>query len=103
MKVAHVCDDEKRTVMFNCPGCGTFHGATTEGKNGSGAQWSFNGSEESPTLSPSLLVKWLRSDGSTVQGVCHSFVRNGSIEFLSDCTHSLAGQTVPLPPWEDES
>ncbi|MCZ4340562.1 hypothetical protein O4H52_03015 [Sphingomonadaceae bacterium G21617-S1] len=31
--------------------------------------------------------------------VCHSFVRNGQIEFLSDCTHALAGQTVPLPPF----
>lgn len=29
--------------------------------------------------------------------VCHSFVRDGQIEFLGDCTHSLAGQTVPLP------
>lgn len=28
--------------------------------------------------------------------VCHSFVRDGRIEFLSDCTHALAGQTVEL-------
>ena len=28
---------------------------------------------------------------------CHSFVREGRIEFLSDCTHALAGQTVELP------
>lgn len=28
--------------------------------------------------------------------ICHSFVRNGKIEFLSDCTHELAGKTVEL-------
>jgi hypothetical protein len=32
--------------------------------------------------------------------LCHSFVRDGRIEFLSDCTHSLAGQTVELPEIE---
>lgn len=32
---------------------------------------------------------------------CHSFVANGNIQFLGDCTHELAGQTVrlsTLPP-----
>ncbi|WP_241754456.1 hypothetical protein [Cupriavidus basilensis] len=29
-------------------------------------------------------------------GVCHSFVTDGRIQFLGDCTHALAGQTVPL-------
>lgn len=33
--------------------------------------------------------------------VCHSFVRNGVIEFLSDCTHALKGQHVPLPDWPE--
>src|SRR5436309_254590 len=31
--------------------------------------------------------------------VCHSFVRDGLIEFLGDCTHPLAGRTVPLEPF----
>jgi hypothetical protein len=31
--------------------------------------------------------------------VCHSFVTEGRIEFLSDSTHELAGQTVPIPEW----
>ena len=34
--------------------------------------------------------------------VCHSFVTNGRIQYLGDCTHKLAGQTVDLPDWEDE-
>ena len=29
--------------------------------------------------------------------VCHTFVTDGRIQFLSDCTHALAGQTVDLP------
>lgn len=32
---------------------------------------------------------------------CHSYVRNGHVEFLSDCTHELAGQTVELPDLPD--
>lgn len=36
-----------------------------------------------------------------VPRVCHSFVRDGKIEFLSDCTHRLAGQTVEMEDWHD--
>lgn len=25
------------------------------------------------------------------------FIRDGQIQFLGDCTHALAGKTVPLP------
>jgi len=49
----------------------------------------FNGDMDRPTLTPSLLCKGQAS-------VCHSFVRDGRIEFLSDCTHPLANQTVDL-------
>lgn len=31
--------------------------------------------------------------------VCHSFVRDGKIEFLGDCTHEFAGKTVDLEAW----
>ncbi len=33
--------------------------------------------------------------------VCHSFVTDGQIQFLGDCTHKLAGQTVPLSAWTE--
>lgn len=29
--------------------------------------------------------------------VCHSYVTDGKIRFLGDCTHKLVGQTVELP------
>jgi hypothetical protein len=38
---------------------------------------------------------WLKAN--CPPSICHSFVRDGRIEFLSDCTHRLAGQTVDLP------
>jgi hypothetical protein len=33
--------------------------------------------------------------------VCHSFVTDGRIQFLGDCTHALANQTVELPDLPD--
>ena len=50
---------------------------------------SFNGNFDAPTLTPSLL----EHRGPTV---CHSFVTDGRIQYLHDCTHLLIGQTVEL-------
>jgi hypothetical protein len=52
--------------------------------------WDFDGNLESPTLSPSILTRYNDQ-------VCHSFLRNGVFEFLSDCTHEFAGQNIPIP------
>lgn len=30
---------------------------------------------------------------------CHSYLRDGQLEFLADCTHALAGKTIALPDW----
>ena len=55
----------------------------------------FNGDVLAPTLSPSLLQS--RTEGEDhVPYVCHSFVVDGRIQFLGDCTHPLANQTVEL-------
>jgi hypothetical protein len=50
----------------------------------------FNGDYERPTFEPSLMAP--KPNGQ----VCHSFIRGGMIEYLSDSTHPLKGQTVPL-------
>lgn len=83
-------------LSFFCPGCKTHHTVTVSEKNVSGAGWHWNGSLEKPTLSPSVLVRWDFGEERKPR-VCHSFVRDGKIQFLNDCTHSLAGQTVDLP------
>lgn len=86
-------------IRFDCPGCGESHVVPTKP---TARGWDFNGSLERPTISPSLLVTYrgVDDDGSRVETRCHSFVRDGRIEFLSDCTHALAGQTVDLPEIE---
>ena len=81
-----------KIYVFHCPGCHYAHPFEVEVPSGGG--WSWNGSMDAPTFSPSLLC----NQGSDF--VCHSFVREGTIEFLSDCFHELAGHTVEIPDWE---
>lgn len=90
-------------LMFWCPGCDGAHMIRVG--DGTGPGWSFDGNYERPTFSPSVLVTYNGPDAG-VDGappaVCHSFVRDGQIQFLNDCTHALAGQTVPLPPFDED-
>lgn len=74
-------------LMFWCPGCDERHMVRIGGQG-----WQWNGDAERPTLSPSILVQ-----GNPDVPVCHSFVRDGNIQFCSDSSHSLTGKTVPLP------
>lgn len=101
-----------RRVHFHCPGCDDVHGVTVdEGP----VVWGWNGDLELPTFTPSLLVRgnqWPKDEypeyykathPEVAPGddtVCHSFVTDGRIQFLGDCTHELAGQTVELPEWQ---
>lgn len=113
---------EEGNLMFECPGCGLGHIVYVG--TGPGPRWTWNDSLEKPTFNPSLKVQW---NGMTEAGkkrmetfllergryptvdevpydlrhVCHSFIRDGQIEFLSDCTHPHAGKTLPLPEVED--
>ncbi len=93
--------DGPAALMFNCPGCGELHAPLIAGAAGRPI-WTWNGDVVRPTLSPSVRVRWAYGDKREPR-VCHSFVRDGQIQFLSDCTHALAGQTVPLSPWRRSS
>jgi hypothetical protein len=84
--------------MMWCPGCDELHMINDN--------WSFNGNVESPTFSPSILT-WLDPNpdvdpkydptGKYRSGSrCHSFLVDGVWQFLTDCTHALAGQNVPM-------
>lgn len=85
-------------LAFLCPGCAEMGGSglhllpvtPNEGR----ASWQWDGNLEAPTVSPSILTRYS-------EGVCHSFLRAGVFEFLGDCTHSLAGQKVPMPDLGD--
>lgn len=104
---------------FWCPGCQMHHGVRTDGREPN-RNWTFNGNGDAPTFHPSVVVRTIRQDLSSEEWDryealshtvpyeellehpdfrlrCHSFVTDGRIQFLSDSTHHLAGQTVELP------
>lgn len=81
--------------LFVCPGCKTRHSVwTVDEKDYPHPVWKFNNDVDKPTVHPSLLVRWNHGEK---QFICHSFITSGRIQFLSDCTHNLKGQTVELP------
>lgn len=80
-------------ARFHCPGCECSHVIPVEGPQA----WGWNRDSEKPTITPSILVRGGKESGPTV---CHSFITDGKIQFLADCTHALAGQTVELPEIE---
>lgn len=82
--------DNPDLFIFWCEGCGYCHHIST----GPG-QWTFNGDLVRPTVSPSLLVN---KDRHGDLPRCHIFVKDGKIQYLADCTHDLAGQTVDMIP-----
>lgn len=113
MKTDVVRCAEGGLLMFWCPGCDEAHGPRISGER-PGALWTWNGDRERPTIQPSILVRgFVRvtddqhariMSGEKVEPVpfvCHSFVTDGQIQFLGDCTHALAGKTVPIPEWPE--
>lgn len=58
-----------------------------------GSRWEFDGNFDQPTVNPSLLVDL--GDGRK----CHSFLRQGQIQFLSDSYHAFAGTIIEIPDW----
>lgn len=102
--MARQADDHGRVYTMHyywCPGCDSLHGVSINpGKNTKGAGWDFTGTLESPTYSPSELTTWTTGEEKTLHR-CHTFIKEGMIQFLDDCTHALKGQTVPLPPLPD--
>jgi hypothetical protein len=93
-KITNTDTDAGRTLwMFECPGCKFYHSFDD--------RWEFNGDTDSPTFSPSLLVRSERYEtGEKTPTRCHSFVTDGKIRFLNDCTHDLAGTTVDLAEFD---
>lgn len=77
-----------------CPACKEEHPFDKK-------RWEFNGDFDKPTFSPSMLIRIGpmpedHPDAGKIH-VCHSFVKEGNIQYLGDCTHAMAGQTIELP------
>ena len=108
--------EDQEGLTYWCQGCKSHHQISTKGPT----TWGWNGDAERPTFTPSVLV----TSGHFVAGQpqppdcyvcnenaanpaedhdgykcqrCHTFITDGMVQFLSDCTHELAGQTLPLP------
>lgn len=75
-------------LLFWCKGCKRYHGVYTDSSKP--VYWNFNNDYENPTFTPSILVR----DSNSL--VCHSFITDGNIQYLSDCSHDLANTTVKL-------
>ena len=96
--------DRSAGYSYWCQGCESHHTVRTQSSVG-GSVWGFNDNLERPTFNPSVLVRYEAvPNADPVQfpewlneRICHTFITDGMVQFLSDCTHALAGQTLPLP------
>lgn len=93
MSKAHKTNVEGHYIIF-CPACGRGHILDQ--------RWKFEGTLDNPTFSPSLLCNGHIKEAITyasgyVVHRCHSYIRDGKIEYLGDCTHDMKGQTVEIP------
>lgn len=92
MKVRIGRANGKTTYLLWCPACDDIVMIDDS--------WGWNGDAEAPTFTPSLLTEVKFTDGRRY--VCHSFVTDGVWNYLGDCTHDKAGESVPvvdLPEW----
>ena len=84
---------------FWCPACDGAHIMHT-------GPWSFNGNQERPTFTPSLLVYATKPTGQELPGYklqkrCHLDITDGQIIYHGDSEHGMRGQTVPLVDWPE--
>lgn len=113
-------DGVVRGYSIRCPGCKTTHEVRTQKHPSAPAlhTWGWNGSMERPTFTPSLNTWWevtagteeevrehwrrWKADNSYVVPKrthrCHSFIADGVIDFLNDCTHAMRGKH-PILEW----
>lgn len=91
------------TYAHWCPACEELHDFAVEQPFSNGARWFWceNENAEAPTFSPSMNITVgpmpADSERPGAIDVCHYFLSKGELCYLGDCTHRLAGQTVPLP------
>lgn len=102
---------EGNNISFYCAGCKHMHHIQVG--EGPGPRWSWNNDLNSPTFQPSILETYEHWTPPYIFGhpkpetqvkvtdICHTFVTDGKIQYLSDCTHHLANQTVDMLPWNN--
>jgi len=120
-KLREITDSLGDLIAFSlrCPGCRNLHVIYVQAPSHAPRRdtWGFNWRPDAPTFTPSLLMTssrweppvtpenlaaWRKAPWQQEQKpyICHSFITDGQIQFLDDCTHNLAGQTVDIPDME---
>ncbi len=87
-------------LIYWCQGCEDTHQVRI--RPAPSPSWSWDGNADAPTFEPSVLTTYEGVDADDVDGLpsrCHTFIRAGMVQFLGDCSHRFAGQTLPLPDW----
>ena len=88
------CTQNKlKSLQIKCPACNTYHFMRIKESTRIRPAWEWNGSLDTPTLSPIVNNK---SCG------CYFFIRDGYIEYTDDCKHDLKGQKIELPELTDK-
>jgi hypothetical protein len=102
-------DNTAGQYIFFCPGCEDHHGISTAKEEYPCPVWGFNGDVDKPTVTPSILTRYGANPDASEEfkewrseRICHSYITDGKIQYLNDCTHELAGQTIELPEFDDE-
>jgi Family of unknown function (DUF6527) len=98
--------EDQEGLVYWCQGCESHHQIRTKGPTA----WGWNGDVEKPTFTPSVLVTYKAVPDAEeefkewrTERRCHTFITDGMVQFLGDCTHALAGQTLPLPDLPERS
>lgn len=74
-----------------CPGCQERHFIPDS--------WTFNGDIEKPTFTPSVNISANYGPLAKKPGpyCCHYNLTAGVLQYHGDCSHAMAGTSVPLP------
>ena len=86
------CDVEEAThLQFKIPSHAGFLNlpVITKGTREGTGCWTWNGCTDKPTLRPSVLTQ-------SHEFRCHSWITDGNVNYLSDCSHEMAGASEEL-------
>jgi hypothetical protein len=83
--------------IFWCPACRQRHKVDK--------RWTLSGTILRPTLEPEVKLGVITTGTGGAddwdRGLCHFTVKNGVINYAPDCTHALAGKSVPMVDLEE--
>ena len=94
-------DGQGAYYLHWCQGCGHTHTYPVGGAYTT--NWTYDGSIEAPSFSPSMLIyipERKLEDGTVLpqKTRCHYYVTAGKILYQGDCPHEYSGKTLPLAP-----